>query len=39
LSAPASASIDALLAELDQEELAADALEIDVPWQAGGRSE
>ena len=39
LSAPASASIDALLAELDQEELAAEALEIEVPWQAGGRSE
>lgn len=38
-SQPSRSSIDALLAELDQEELADDPLEIQVPWQgaeAGG---
>ena len=29
-------SIDQLLAELDQEELAEDELEIQVPWETGG---
>ncbi len=33
---PAQASIDALLAELDEEDLAEDALEIEVPWAEGG---
>ena len=32
LSSPAQASIDALLAELDAEELEDDELEISVPW-------
>jgi His-Xaa-Ser system protein HxsD len=32
LSSPAQASIDALLAELDAEELEDDDLEISVPW-------
>ena len=35
-SAPAQSSIDQLLAELDAEELAADDLEIQVPWEQGG---
>lgn len=33
LSHPAQNSIDALLAELDAEELAEDELEISVPWE------
>ena len=33
LSHPAQNSIDALLAELDAEELAEDDLEISVPWE------
>ena len=33
LSSPAQASIDALLAELDAEELEDDDLEISVPWE------
>jgi His-Xaa-Ser system protein HxsD len=35
LSAPAQSSIDQLLAELDAEELAGDALQIPVPWEQG----
>ncbi len=31
-STPTHASIDALLAELDAEELASDPLEVEVPW-------
>lgn len=31
-STPTNASIDALLAELDAEELASDPLEVEVPW-------
>jgi His-Xaa-Ser system protein HxsD len=34
-SQPAHSSIDALLAELDAEELAEDDLEISVPWEQG----
>ena len=34
-SAPAQASIDQLLAELDAEEMADDDLEISVPWEDG----
>ena len=33
VSHPAQASIDALLAELDAEELEDDDLEISVPWE------
>ena len=33
VSSPAQASIDALLAELDAEELEEDDLEISVPWE------
>ena len=35
-SAPAQASIDQLLAELDAEEMEEDDLEIAVPWEDGG---
>ena len=35
LSHPAQNSIDALLAELDAEELEEDELEISVPWEQG----
>lgn len=35
-AAPAQSSIDQLLAELDAEELAADDLDIQVPWEQGG---
>lgn len=35
-SAPVQSSIDQLLAELDDEELADDDLEIKVPWETGG---
>ena len=34
-SLPSHSSIDALLAELDAEELAEDDLEISVPWEQG----
>lgn len=35
-STSTQSSIDQLLAELDQEELAEDELEIQVPWETGG---
>ncbi len=35
---PATSTIDALLAELDEEELADDPLEISVPWEEDGSS-
>lgn len=37
-STSTQSSIDQLLAELDQEELAEDDLEIKVPWETGGSS-
>jgi His-Xaa-Ser system protein HxsD len=36
---PAQSSIDALLAELDAEELEEDDLEIEVPWEAAAEPE
>ena len=35
-TAPVQSSIDALLAELDAEELEEDELEISVPWEESG---
>lgn len=37
-STPQSSSIDALLAELDAEELAEDKLDIEVPWQSAAQT-
>jgi His-Xaa-Ser system protein HxsD len=38
-TAPARSSIDALLAELDAEELAEDELSVPVPWATGERDD
>ena len=38
VSVPAQTSLDALLAELDAEELEDDELEIGVPWETKSRT-